>query len=349
MDVAAAADSLRRLALSTGTRAPLYSRLSAGLADRREVVTLLAGAPPTHRVPVTLFAAVHYLLLADPAHPLAQWYPNLTEHPRTDDPVDAFVRFCAEHRGGLEELIAARVPQTNEIGRSALLLVGLASLSGHDRPLAHLDVGASAGLNLLVEHYGYDFSGHRLGPDRLVLECEVSGDGPGSLPEVVPSFTGHLGLDRAPVDLADPEQVRWLEACVWPDQTDRFERLRTAIAMAQEHGVTVRAGDAVTDLDAALDALGEAGHPVVTTSWVLSYLTDDERSEFQDVLAARGARTDLSWVYAEAPGYAAGLPYPSGLDNPELTVLGTVSWRGGAREVRPLATCHPHGYTLRWL
>jgi hypothetical protein len=312
-------------------------------------VGLLAGAPPTHRAPVTLFAAVHYLLLADPAQPLARWYPNLSWRPRTDDPVDAFVRFCAEHRGEVEELVATRLPQTNEIGRSALLLVGLAGVADPERPLAHLDVGASAGLNLLVEHYGYDFSGHRLGPDRLVLECEVSGDGRGRLPTAIPAFTGHLGLDRTPVDLTDPEQVRWLEACVWPDQTDRFERLRTAIAIAQEHGVTVRSGDAVTDLAAALDALGDAGHPVVTTSWVLSYLTDQERTGFQDVLAEHGARTDLSWVYAEAPNYAGGLPYPSGLDNPELTVLGTVSWRRGRREVRHLATCHPHGYTLRWL
>ena len=304
MDLAAAADSLRRLALSTDARAPLYSRLSEGLADRRDVVALLAGAPPNHRAPVGLFAAVHYLLLADPTEPLAAWYPNLTPDPRTDDPVDAFERFCADHRAELVDLLATRLPQTNEIGRSALLLVGLAALAGVGRPLAQLDVGASAGLNLLVEHYGYDFSGHRLGGDRLVLECEVSGEG--DVPDAIPSFAAHLGLDRTPVDLADADQVRWLEACVWPDQTDRFERLRTAIAIAQERGVTVRAGDAVADLDTALDALGESGHPVVTTSWVLTYLADDQRRAFQEVLAARGAGSDLSWVFAEAPAYAGG-------------------------------------------
>ncbi|MDQ7993953.1 MAG: DUF2332 domain-containing protein [Propionicimonas sp.] len=348
MDLAAAADSLRRLALATGTRAPLYSRLAEAVAGNPEVLSILAGAPATHRAPVGLLAAVHYLLLADPGQPLAGWYPNLTDRPRTDDPVAAFEAFCAARRDEIVDLVSTRLPQTNEIGRSALLLVGLASLAGVDTPLAHLDVGASAGLNLLIEHYGYDFSGRRLGPDRLVLGCEVSG-GKGPLPAAIPRFGGHLGLDRDPVDLSDPAQVRWLEACVWPDQADRFERLRTAIGLGREVGVRVRGGDAVSDLGAALDELGGAGHPVVTTSWVLTYLTDGDRAAFQEVLAARGARSDLSWVFAEAPAYAPGLPYPPGMEASELTVLATVSWRDGVRRVRHLATCHPHGYTLRWL
>ncbi|MCW5954547.1 MAG: DUF2332 family protein, partial [Propionibacteriaceae bacterium] len=162
------------------------------------------------------------------------------------------------------------------------------------------------------------------------------------------SFTTHQGLDANPVDLTDPDQIRWLEACVWPDQTDRFERLRTAIAIGREQAVGVRPGDAVTDLAEALDALGEDGHPVVTTSWVLSYLSDDQRAAFVAALSERGRRRDLSWVYLEAPAYAPGLPRPSRAGDSELTVLTVVEWRGGKRSVRQLATCHPHGYTLRW-
>ena len=38
---------------------------------------------------------------------------------------------------------------------------------------------------------------------------------------------------------------RWLEACVWPDQVERFERLGAAIEIANRVGVDVRRGDAV--------------------------------------------------------------------------------------------------------
>lgn len=347
METAEIPDSLRRFARSTAKRAPLYARLAAGLADQPAVLEILAAAPPTHRAPAGLFAAVHDLLLAEPGQELARWYPNLTGSPRTDDPVPVFVAFCEARREALIELVSSRFPQTNEIGRSALLLVGLAEIASRRGRLAQLDVGASAGLNLLLEHYGYDYSGHRLGGDRLVLSCAVSG-GEGPLPSTIPAFGAHLGLDADPVDLTDPEQVRWLEACVWPDQPDRFARLRTAIAIGREQDVTVRQGDAVDDLGPALDALDGSGHPVVTTSWVLTYLSDAHRAAFVAALDERGRRQDLSWVYLEAPAYAPGLPRPPWAGEPERTALTVVDWQRGQRSVRQLATCHPHGYTLRW-
>lgn len=345
MPTEAIAESLRRFVSSTAGRAPLYARLSAGVAEQPEVLAILAAAPPNHRAPVGLFAAVHDLLLADPGQALAGWYPNLTDRPRADDPVPAFVKFCRDHRDDLIALVSSRFPQTNEIGRSALLLIGLADVASRFGTLAQLDVGASAGLNLLIEHYGYDYSGQRLGGDRLVLSCRVSG-GPRPLPSAIPGFSTHQGLDADPIDLADPAQVRWLEACVWPDQTDRFQRLRTAVQLAREQGVQVWRGDAVTDLPAALDRLGEDGHPVVTTSWVLTYLSDQQRADFVAALDRRGRRQDLSWVYLESPAYAPGLPGPS--TDPERTALTVVEWRAGERSARRLATCHPHGYTLRW-
>lgn len=335
---------------TTAKRAPLYSRLASGLAEEDSVLGLLAEAPPPQQIPVTLFAAVHDLLLADPGQPLAGYYPNLAPDPRTDDPVPAFIAFCAAHRDDIVRLVRSRVPQTNEIGRSALLLVALAQLGDEVGPLAQLDVGASAGLNLLTEHYGYDYAGYRLGPDRLVLPCSVRGAPTGRhrVPRTLPAFTTHVGLDANPVDVNDPEQVRWLEACVWPDQTDRFHRLREALAIAREVGVTVRSGDAVDDLESTLEAAGH-GHPVVTTSWVLSYLSAERRAAFMAALERLGEQGDVSWIFAEAPAYAPGLPYPAGLEESDQTVLGLVRWRGGRREVDHLAVCHPHGYWLAWL
>ncbi|HOS94576.1 MAG TPA: DUF2332 family protein, partial [Armatimonadota bacterium] len=82
-----------------------------------------------------------------PEQELAQWYPNLTATPRTDDPLPAALAFCAEHRGDLVELVRTRTPQTNEIGRCALLLVGLDRVATEVGALAQLDV-------ILGDHYG---------------------------------------------------------------------------------------------------------------------------------------------------------------------------------------------------
>ena len=64
-----------------------------------------------------------------------------------------------------------RSTQTNEVGRCAALLPALTQLAvdapgaphGGGRPLGLVEVGASAGLNLLVDRYGYEYEpGHHL-------------------------------------------------------------------------------------------------------------------------------------------------------------------------------------------
>jgi len=340
-------------------RAPLYAQLAAGFAEEPEVLAILAEAPAPQRIPVTLFAAIHDLLLAEPDAELAQWYPNLTAEPRRDDPVPTAVAFCTARRGPLVELVRTRTPQTNEIGRCALLLLGLSQIFEEVGSLAQLDVGASAGLNLLSDHYAYDYAGHRLGDGHPLLTCEVrpstSGprlvepvETPVGVPRVLPVITSRLGLDRNPIDLTDPEQVRWLEACVWPDQADRFERLRAAIAVAKQVGVEVVRGDAVDDLASALDRLG-TGHPVVTGSWVLSYLAPPRQQQFLAELDRLGAARDLSWVSLEEPSATTGLSWPSGLAGGSLSVVRLVTWRSGVRSEQFLAEGHPHGYWFRWL
>lgn len=335
-----------------GRRAPLYARLAAGFAGQPDVLAILAEAPAPQRIPVTLFAAIHDLLLADPEQELAQWYPNLTATPRTDDPLPAALAFCAEHRGDLVELVRTRTPQTNEIGRCALLLVGLDRVATEVGALAQLDVGASAGLNLLADHYAYDYSGTRVGSGRPLLSCEVraaaSDPLTGSVPARLPQITSRLGLDRNPIDLDDPEQVRWLEACVWPDQTERFERLRAAVEVAERLRPLVVRGDAVAGLAGTLEKLGE-GHPVITSSWVLSYLEPERQQDFVAELNLLGSQQDLSWVSLEEPSAATDLGWPDALAGSSLSVLRLVRWRDGARVEEFLAECHPHGWWLRWL
>jgi hypothetical protein len=139
-----------------------------------------------------------------------------------------------------------------------------------------------------------------------------------------------------------------LEACVWPDQADRFERLVAAIGIARRHPPDVRAGDAVNDLAAVIDEVSSAGHPVVTNSWVLNYLPDDARLDYVATLDQLGTERDLSWIIAEAPAQTSGLPVPTTDPPEEITVISLIRWRDGRRSVQRLGTTHPHGYWVRW-
>lgn len=347
-DAAACARMFEEFASTTAARAPLYSRLSAGIAADGELAAVLLTAPVTQRQPVLLFACVHALLLESPDDDLASYYPNLTVDPGGGDPLPAFRAFCQRRREEVEELLRTRSTQTNEIGRCALLLPALSIVSDETGPLAHLDVGASAGLNLLLDRYRYVYDpGGSVGSESPVtLTCGTRGAVP--VPARMPAVAARRGIDRAPVDVHDDDQARWLEACVWPDQIDRFERLQAALELARASDLDLRAGDAVVDLAANVDELASAGHVVVTNTWVLNYLTPAQRQDFVAALDDVAARHDVSWIYAESPQLTPELPGPAAGPEVERTALVLVTWRGGRREVAHLADCHPHGYWLHW-
>ena len=334
-------------AQSTAKRAPLYSTISTAIARDPDVSRVLLAAPEPQQLPVLLFAAVHYLLLCGDGPELAAFYSNLTPAPATSYPYLAFREVVLRHIDDIETLVASRTTQTNEVGRCAQFVPALGMVAAEVGTLAHVDVGTSAGLNLLLPRYAFEYTpGGTLGrPSTVHLQCSTTGPVP--VPAAMPHIARSIGIDRAPIDVFDDDEVRWLEACVWPDQADRFDRLVAAVALAREHVPDVRQGDAVLDLAEVVSEAAHSGHPVITTSWVLNYLPDDTRLQFLAELDHLGSDLDLSWVIAEAPSQTPGLPVPTTDPPEELTVLSLVRWRAGVRTARRLATTHPHGYWLR--
>ncbi|MGH9134358.1 MAG: DUF2332 domain-containing protein [Ilumatobacteraceae bacterium] len=346
------AQRFRATAADSKSRAPLYAKLAGRIADDPATSRLLFHAPAEQRLPVLLFACVHWLLLHDPDDALAAHYPNLTPDADPDPDLDgaypAFRAFCERHEPRLAGLLATRSTQTNEVGRCATLLPVLGRVSEEVGPLALVDVGASGGLNLLFDRYEYHYEpGGRVGgPSPVVLPCGTRGDVP--VPRAFPAVGARIGLDRSPIDLTDPDAARWLEACVWPDQADRFHRLHAAIGLAQLDPPRVRAGDAVGDLGATIALVDGGGHPVVVNSWVLNYLSEGQRRAYVAELERIGAGRDLSWVYAEMPALVSGVPVPDDPERVHRTVVTLVRWRGGTRTVEHLAETHPHGFWIHW-
>jgi hypothetical protein len=346
---ASQAEPWRRFAVACRGRSPLYARLSLEVAADPVIVRMLDHAP-TRQLghPTLLFAAVHDLLLAGTYAPdLAAHYPSLAGGPPPDrDPWPAFRAFCTAHRDELEERIRTRRTQTNEVARATPLLLAL--LAVHEdvgRPVAWIDVGTSAGLTLRLDHYDHDLGDGRRAGDAsspVRLSCRVEGPGPTS---GVPPIAWRHGLDAAPVDVTDPGSRRWLEACVWPEQTDRLARLRAALDVAVAVPVPIHRGDAVADLPGLAAEAPEDAHLVVSHTWVLAYLSAEARAGFDAALDELGARRDLDRIGMEAAGV---LPGTTRADPSAPSLLGRTRWRGGGREDRTLAEVDDHGRWVRW-
>ena len=248
---------------------------------------------------MAFFAAVHDDLLRDPGHALAAYYPTTGGAGPGPGLGEAFSAFCADRAERLAATLATRRTQTNEVARCGCLLPAFAAVAG-GRPLALIEIGASAGLNLLWDHYAYDY-GHRTAgvpSSPLTIACELVG--PHVPPLDPPPVAWRVGVDLAPVDASDPDDARWLRACLWPDKPARQERLAAALAVAREHPVEVRRGDALAALpgliaEAPADALVCVFHTAV-----LIYFAREQIEALGALL--EGVEREVAWIGGEATG-----------------------------------------------
>lgn len=331
--------------------APLYDRVARALADEPALLARVADVAPREKlVPVLLFAAVRHLVLADPAHPLAVIHAT-----GAGDPWPPFRRLLETRFDEVAGLVAARSIQTNEVGRASAVLPALGLLAvEQDRPLALIEVGASAGLNLNLDRFAYDFDGAPAGdPDSAVrLACRLLGGRRPPLPAAPLPIASRIGIDLAPIDAGSDEACRWLEACVWPGITPRAERLRAAIALARRHPPRVLAGDATSLLPEVLATLPAGVTPCIVSTWVLAYLSAEGRARLAAAAAAASAGRDVAWITLEYAGVPPWLPAPPTTPPDEpgaANLLSLTTWRDGAARVRTLAWVHSHGAWLGWL
>jgi hypothetical protein len=328
---------------------PLYDRICRAVAESDAVLEMVTEAPPEGHNPVLLLAAVHYLLLGGLDHPLAAVYAGAS----TADPGPLFVDLCVGRRAALLPLLATRHVNTNEVGRSAVLGPALTTVAARlGAPLAHVDVGCSAGLNLLCDRYLLEYgSAGTTGPSeaRVRIECSVARGRPPIAPRL-PPVAARVGLDRTPVDVADDDAVRWQLACVWPD-TGRLTRTRLALDEARRTPPTLVRGDAVDGVGPAIAALPGGAVAVVTTTQVVAYFSPTERAAFREALAAASRSRPVAWISAEVQGVVDVVPSaaaPSDDQGVEASVLGLAVFRDGGIDGQVLGYAHPHGGWIDW-
>jgi hypothetical protein len=327
---------------------PLYERICLAVADEPWVLDLVCESPPAAHLPPNLLGAVHYLLLDGLEHPLADVYAGRSEA----DPVPLFLDVCRAERSAILDLMATRRVQTNDCGRSALIGPALTWVAGQFRvPLALVDVGTSAGLNLVCDRYRMDYGEAGVtGPvdSPVQIRCDVIGGTP-PIADHLPSLVARTGIDHTPIDVRDPDDARWLLACVWPD-TGRLERTAASIALAQADPPTLVAGDAVETLPGVLAGVPASAVAVVTTTWFFSYLSVEDRSRFAAHLAERSTVGPVVWVLGDA-GPVVDEQVDQAMrpdDDPGVHVLGAVLFESGARRSVPLAAVQQHGGWIDW-
>ena len=353
-------DELRRLfadhVATTAKPSPLWSELSRRIVTEPEgeaIIELVMPAPERQRRPVLFFAALHDLLLEDPrealgAHLRHRW-PDPNHRP-LDDPWPLVVDLVARRGDEIAHRCATRQTQTNEASRAAVILLVLDHLTREVGELSLVEIGSSAGLLLQLDRYEYHFRDDAgtervLGPpashgEPVVLRCRLRSSA--RAPRTLPVVRERVGIDPMPVDISDPDARRWLRACVWPDQIERLATLDAALAAAARDPAPIvrgRAEDlAVVHLESACH------HPVLISSWAMTYLSHSARRALWKDLDRWGSQHDLSVVVFEDPSHVPEADLALGPLERDVTVLGLVTWRNGERVSTRWGRAHPHGF-----
>ena len=256
--------------------------------------------------------------------------------------------------GDVEEAVAAALkshdewicawldspPQTNETGRSIVLLPGFLMIARETgMPLALREIGSSAGLNLFFDHFRYRYDDRDWGD--LAFPATLAPQMRGAAPDLSGELkiASRAGSDIAPLDVHDKNDRLRLRSYIWADQSERLSRLDAALAVAQRGGFTLEQADAADFVARRLAARLVGQCFVLFHSVVWQYLPDATRQAIQTTMHNAGTvatlKAPLAWLRMETLSNTD--PYP---------VLQLTLWPGG--QTRTLALADFHGRWVEW-
>ncbi|MEM9312321.1 MAG: DUF2332 domain-containing protein [Pseudomonadota bacterium] len=327
------------------------ARVIRALGKVRETDTKLAqrmrawkGLTLKDAMPLRVTGGLHHLALTRTDERLV---PVYNEELTDQDAIDAIVvDMVAQHDAELVPWLDGP-PQTNEAGRSASLMGGLLWLAQRVPPRLELfELGASAGVNTMLDRYRFDLGGTKVGPPTSVMQIAPEWRGVGAPPRPPSGFeiASVRGCDVAPIDLSDPDSALKLKAYVWPDAPERMARIDAAIQLALEDAPDVVLEDAADFVKAMFDEPQPAGTTrAMFHSIMWQYLPNAAQDAITAMFEQRGATASrertLAWVCLETD--------PATFRH-ELTVR---CWAGEPSDGQPmkLAYAHPHGAWVEWI
>ncbi|QDZ06454.1 DUF2332 domain-containing protein [Sphingomonas panacisoli] len=328
----------------TKNGAPIYARLCAAIAEglTRESrigarVLDWPGEPTRDALPLRFIGGLHALVRAGRDAGLAAIFAGETTDPATV--ATDLNRALVAHDDDLLPWLDGP-PQTNEPGRSGSLMTGLLEVARRFGPkIELLEIGSSAGLNLLIDRYAFDLGGTRVGPTDSTVTLTPEWKGPAPEPAPV-DIVSVRGCDIQPLDATDPVVATRLLAYVWPEMPVRFGRMERAIAMQREKPVDLVQADAADWVEARLAEPQAAGVTrVLMHSVVWQYLPEASADRVRAAMKAAGAQATaerpLAWVMVE-PNRAFA----------EHVIR--VRSRPGDGEWQILATAHAHGAWIKY-
>jgi hypothetical protein len=246
----------------------------------------------------------------------------------------------ADHADFLRGFTADQGIQTNEVGRAWTLLPAFLLLA-QEAGVGELDLielGPSAGFNLIWDRYHYRYRAGEWGGPRALLELtgEERRPVPGSLLDARLSVRGRIGIDISPIDVTSEEGALLLKSFVWADQEERLETLDRAIAAVRQAPPKLLQGDYSELLPRLLAERRPGALTVVFQTATRGYLTDEQWQRVESAMDTAAQDSPLGWISSTRPPEEGAIAW--GLDVRLLPA-----------DPRLVAQADYHGSWLDWI
>ncbi|MBK5350421.1 DUF2332 domain-containing protein [Bacillus sp. TH44] len=281
----------------------LYEYLSIKISEDEEVLTLASYEQPGQPVPNLLLGAVHYLLLKGKEHSLKNYYQSLVENAdiNFENAFYQFKDFCHVYREEIISLLQTKLVQTNEVRRCAYLYPSFCYIFNKvNKPLALIEIGTSAGLQLFWDQYRYSYGTEEVygnTQSNVHLTSEIRGENMPNLLKQSPPVVERIGLDLHVNNLNDEEDYLWLRALIWPEHKERLELFDQAATLVKEKSVQLIEGDGVALLPAIANQIREDAVICIFHTHVANQIPENVKHTLEKQIKEIGAKRDVFHLY----------------------------------------------------
>ncbi|WP_249871132.1 DUF2332 domain-containing protein [Oceanobacillus saliphilus] len=280
---------------------PLYEYLSLKIAKDDWLLELSSHAHMGQPVPNLLYGAVHYLLLKGKNHTLKQFYPSITgDEEAPEDSFPHFKRFCKSYETEIISILKTKNVQTNEVRRCAYLYpVFCYVFRKTKKPLSFIEIGTSAGLQLLWDRFSYSYGNEKIYGSkdaRLHIQTQVK-NGTLTLIDKIPPVKARVGVDLHICDLRNEEDYLWLKALIWPEHTERFAIFEQAVKEYKKNPPKLVEGDGVKLLPSLAEQIPENHTLCIFHTHVANQLPKEVKEELLEEINKIGRNRNVYHIY----------------------------------------------------
>ncbi|MGD6816364.1 DUF2332 domain-containing protein [Metabacillus sp. 113a] len=280
----------------------LYEFLALEIAKDNELLELCTNARNGQPVPNLLFGAVHYLLLKGYNHKLKDFYPSIViEAKPPSQSFEYFKEFCIINKNELIQLLQTKLVQTNEVRRCAYLYPLFCLIYEQTKkPLALIEIGTSAGLQLLWDKYSYSYNTNEVvgnKQSRLHITSELKGETTLYPFLAPPPVATRVGIDLNTVDLTDEEEYLWLKSLIWTEHKERLMMFERAASYIKECPVQLVEGDGVSLLSEIVNSVSNESTVCIFHTHVANQMPIETRKQLLSIVESLGKDRDVFHIY----------------------------------------------------